>query len=198
MDKVILTDVDGVLLLWNDIFHEWMNARGWKQKHNANDYYHIKDMYDDIHDTAPKKYTKLFNESAYIGFLPPLRDSVEWTNKIFEDFGYKFHAITSLSLDPYAKKLREINLKSHFGDIFTEITCLDTGADKDHALLPYKDSGLFWVEDKYSNFEVGLEYGLKSLLMHHNYNKNKDVRHGHRVQNWEDVYRIVADFHDNN
>ena len=37
--------------------------------------------------------------------------------------------------------------------VFTKLVCLDTGADNDEGLEPYKDSGLWWIEDKTVNAE---------------------------------------------
>jgi hypothetical protein len=76
--------------------------------------------------------------------------------------------------------------------VFEEITILDTGADKDEALLKYKDTGCWWVEDKPENAEVGVELGLEGILMEHNHNKdylNVDIK---TAKNWKEVYNIIT------
>jgi hypothetical protein len=56
------------------------------------------------------KLIKMFNESAAIGFLPPLRDAMYYVKRLHEEHGYVFHCVTSLSTDVNAGRLREMNL----------------------------------------------------------------------------------------
>jgi hypothetical protein len=117
---------------------------------------------------------------------------MHYVKKLHEEHGFVFHAITSLSLDKNAIHLREMNLKKLFGDTaFEKIICLDTGADKDDVLLPYKDTGLFWVEDKIDYCLVGTNLGLRSLLMEHGHNMDFDHQEIPRVKNWREVYDII-------
>ena len=144
MKKTILTDVDGVLLNWEYAFEVWMLEQGFKATPGL--FYKQEEKYN-ISKEQAKKLIKIFNESAVIGFLPPLRDAIEWVTRLADE-GWKFHVITSLSTQYHAQKLRKQNLDKLFGKgVFTEVTCLGTGADKDEALAKYKDSGLWWVED---------------------------------------------------
>jgi FMN phosphatase YigB (HAD superfamily) len=192
-NKLILTDCDGVLLDWEWAFTIWMQERGYVQRHNAKNYYQINEQFDDLTGSEAKKFTKLFNESAAIGFLPPLRDSVYYVKRLHEEYGYEFHCITSLSTDRNAQRLREMNLQKVFGkNIFTKVICLDTGSDKDAALEPYKDSGLYWIEDKYANFKTGLNIGLKSILVEHGHNMNDDITGGFKAKNWREIYEIIT------
>ena len=126
-----------------------------------------------------------------MGYLKAFRDARSGVAKLYEH-GYRFHCITSLSLDQKAKRLRAYNLENVFGKgTFKELVCLDTGADKDDALAEYKDSGLWWIEDKPKNCEAGLAQGLKPLLVEHGHNmnyKNNDVT---IVKNWKHIHDIV-------
>ena len=94
-------------------------------------------------------------------FFKAHKDAV-WGVEQLASKGYTFGAITSLSEDVYAGKMREYNPKQLFGDVFDFVTCIDTGADKDEALLSYKDSGLYWLEDKSENAKLGADLGLKT------------------------------------
>lgn len=162
-ERVILTDCDGVLLDWNAVFVAWMADRGLEQRPGAADYYNIRDRFE-LGNEPAKKYTKLFNESAAIGYLPPYRDSQRWVSRLHE-LGYKFVVITSLSHDPYARQAREANLLRHFGDVFLDIQCLDTGADKTEALSAFRDSGHWWIEDKIENARAGQLLGLQAVVL---------------------------------
>lgn len=190
-DNVILTDVDGVLLNWEYAFDTWMQTHGHSKVEGGQFKYNIGKRYN-ISDDQGKQLIKYFNESAAIGFLPPLRDAMYYVKKLHEKHGFVFHAITSLSQDKNAIHLREMNLKKLFGEtVFEKIVCLDTGADKDEALLPYKDSGLYWIEDKIDNCLTGTNLGLNSLLMEHGHNMDFDHVEIPRVKNWREVYDIV-------
>jgi hypothetical protein len=192
-DKIILTDADGVLLDWEWAFNIWMQERGYVQRPNAKDYYKINDQFENLNESDAKKFTCLFNESAAIGFLPPLRDSVYYVKRLHEEHGYEFHCITSLSTDRNAQRLREMNLQKLFGkNTFTKLVCLPTGSDKDDALEPYRDSGLWWIEDKYSNFKTGLNIGLKSILVEHGHNMNDDITGGFKAKSWKEIYNIIT------
>ena len=138
------------------------------------------------------KLIRIFNESASIGFLPPMRDAMYYIKKLFEKHGYKFHAITSLSLDPNAQKLREMNLHKLFGDAFERVICLDTGADKDDALIEYKDTGYYWIEDKISNAETGHKYGLRPLLLEHGHNMTYYHPEITILKNWKAIYHHIT------
>lgn len=194
-DKIILTDVDGVLLDWEWAAGVWMKERGLVQRKDAKNYYNISHQFENVTDADAKKYTKLFNESAAIGFLPPLRDSVYWVKRLHEEHGYRFRAITSLSTDANAIKLREMNLAKYFGPtVFESIVCLDTGGDKDEALEPYRDSGLFWIEDKVSNADLGHALGLRSVLLEHGHNMRHECPYP-IAKNWREIYDLVLEAH---
>ena len=191
MSTVILTDVDGVLLNWEYAFDTWMQTHGHSRVEGGQFKYDIGKRYNISYEQG-RQLIKYFNESAAIGFLPPLRDAMHYVKKLHEEHGFVFHAITSLSLDKNAIHLREMNLKKLFGDTaFEKIICLDTGADKDDVLLPYKDTGRFWVEDKIDNCLVGTNLGLRSLLMEHGHNMDFDHQERPRVKNWREVYDII-------
>jgi hypothetical protein len=75
--------------------------------------------------------------------------------------------------------------------VFEEIVCLDTGADKDEALLPYKDSECWWIEDKITNAEVGAKLGLRSVIMEHGHNLDY-FGSIPVVKNWKQIYEMVV------
>ena len=191
-DRVILVDADGVLLNWEYAFAIWMEQHGHEKQPGSEFVYDIGERYG-ISREQGRKLIKLFNESAAIGFLPPLRDAMFYVKRLHEEHGYVFHCITSLSLDANAGKLREMNLNKLFGKTaFERIVCLDTGADKHDALVPYQDSGLWWVEDKPENAEVGLDLGLKSILVEHGHNMNHVNERIPVVKNWREIYEIIT------
>ena len=139
--KLILVDADGVLLDWEFAFSVWMEEHGFVKREGHQFEYDIGNRYG-IDREQGFKLIKMFNESAAIGFLPPLRDAMFYVKRLHEEHGYVFHCVTSLSTDINAQRLREMNLSKLFGSTaFERVTCLETGADKNEALAEYAQSG---------------------------------------------------------
>ncbi len=185
--KKILTDCDGVLLDWETAFHEWMRKKGYsKVKHGI---YNLAEAYgipqDDKHDIVRE-----FNESSWMCCLSDFRDAKSGVAQLYKA-GYTFDVITSLSTDPYAKRLRQLNLDLHFGkEPWDVLTCLDTGADKDDALDKYQP-GHWWIEDKPENCDTGLKYGHRPILIDHLHNQWYNNPAVIRVRNWEEICEVI-------
>jgi FMN phosphatase YigB (HAD superfamily) len=194
MNKLILTDADGVLLDWEWAFHVWMTERGHHFEQSGKLEYNLHHHYKNTTKEEIKKLVKFFNESAAIGFLPAFRDSAYYVKRLHEEHGYQFRVITSLSLDRNAGKLREMNLHKLFGNAIESVICLDTGADKDVALEPYRNSNMWWIEDKPENADVGHNIGLRSILVEHGHNMHHQCNY-EVVKNWRQIYEIVIKEH---
>ena len=104
-NKIILTDADGVLLDWEYAFDVYLRTHGFNKVEGGNLKYDIGKRYG-IDREQGKKLIKIFNESAHIGFLPPLRDAMYYVKRLHEEHGYVFHCITSLSNDINAQRLQ--------------------------------------------------------------------------------------------
>jgi hypothetical protein len=192
MKKIILVDADGVLLDWEWAFHVWMGEHGFHKQEGSQFIYNIGDQYG-ISNNQGHKLIKIFNESAAIGFLPPLRDAMYYVKRLHEEHGFIFHCITSLSKDKNAQELRKMNLHKLFGKTaFEKFVFLDTGADKDEALAKYANTGYYWIEDKPENAEVGLRAGLNPILMEHGHNMEHNVKGIQLVKNWKEIYEVIS------
>jgi len=190
LKKIILTDADGVLLNWEFAFNCWMEEHGFKTTKGYQFKYDMAERYG-IPKEQVKTLIRQFNESATIGFLPALRDAVQYVTKLADE-GWEFHCITSLSKNKYAKSLRQKNLDKLFGKgVFTKLICLGTGDDKDDTLAQYEGSKLWWIEDKPVNCEAGLKAGLKPILVEHGHNMNGEYPYP-IAKDWEHIYNIVT------
>ena len=191
-NPTILVDCDGVLLDWEYAFDVYLQTHGFNRVPGGELKYNIGKRYG-IDPEQGRKLIKIFNESAHIGFLPPLRDAMYYVKRLHEEHGFVFHCITSLSRDENAQELRRMNLRKLFGKTaFERFVFLDTGQDKDQALEPYRDSGLFWIEDKIQNCEVGRDLGLRALLMEHGHNFTYENPEIPRVRNWKEIYQHIT------
>ena len=183
-EKIILTDCDGVLLDWEKAFIDWMTSKGYEKKVDA--VYDI-DVAFDLPRNEGKRLVKEFNESAWMGFLPALRDSRSGVATLVEA-GYRFVVITSLSTDPMAKRLRWMNLNDIFGrNVFVDLICLDTGADKDEALEVYEGTGSWWLEDKSENAMLGANMCLRTVLVDHPHNQDVTDSRIKRLGTWKEI-----------
>jgi uncharacterized HAD superfamily protein len=190
-NKIILTDVDGVLLDWENHFAKWMKSKGHQENANARSMYSMTDRYGMV-KSEMRKFTTEFNKSAWMSTQEPMPDSQTWVKLLYAE-GWTFVPITSQTLDIPAQELRKNRLRELFGNVFHNFFILDTGADKHSALAEFKDTGLYWVEDKITNAKLGIEYGLKSLLYNHSFNQDLNDEKITRVNNWKHIYQIVND-----
>jgi len=191
-NKTILTDIDGVVLDWEEAFLTWMDFNGHMADIEQKKYYSVAKAFS-LSEEKAKQLVRQFNTSASIGFLPPLRDAQYYIKLLHEKYRYNFVAVTSLSLDPFAKELRERNLKKLFGNAFAKCICLDTGADKDEVLkeLSERFKGCYWIEDKVENVDIGHSVGFNSILMEHGFNMDYKGP-AQVVKNWEEIMEIVV------
>ena len=201
-NRVILTDVDGVLLEWEHHFTKWMLQRTLFDKTGAR--YHPYRLLPDKQNTYEmadrfgltkdeiRKEIREFNRSAWMGTQRPMLESQTWV-KLMAAEGWTFIPITSQTSDIPAQHLRKKRLGELFGDhVFTNYHILGTGADKDGALAEFHNTGLYWVEDKPKNAIAGLKYGLKPILIDHPYNQDFNHPDIIRVSNWKQIHEILV------
>ena len=201
-NRIILTDVDGVLLEWEHHFTKWMLQRTlfdekgsryhpYRLLPNKENTYEMAERFGMTKD-AIRKEIREFNRSAWMGTQRPMPNSQTWV-KLLAAEGWTFIPITSQTSDIPAQELRKRRLGELFGDhVFTNYHILGTGADKDSALSEFHGTGLYWVEDKPHNALAGLNYGLRPLLIDHPYNRDLEHPEITRVNNWEEIHKLVS------
>jgi len=189
-NRLILTDCDGVLLDWETAYHAWMESKGYDRV-TGNQFYEVERIYGMAKKEA-KRLICEFNNSAWMCCLDPFRDAQSVVKQLVAE-GYQFVCITSLSLDPYAKRLRVENLERVFGKrAFLDVVCLDTGADKNQALEIYAGTNVFWIEDKTENAILGADLGLRSVLIQHNHNQDCDDDRIIKAKNWAQIREVIV------
>ncbi len=201
-NRIILTDVDGVLLEWEHHFTKWMlqrtlfDERGaryhpYRLLPNKENTYEMAERFG-LTKTEIRKEIREFNRSAWMGTQRPMMESQTWV-KLLAAEGWTFIPITSQTSDIPAQELRKRRLGELFGDhVFTNYHILGTGADKDSALAEFHNTGLYWVEDKPHNALAGLKYGLKPIIIDHPYNQDFNHPDIIRVSNWQDIHKLVS------
>ena len=201
-NRIILTDVDGVLLEWEHHFTKWLQLRSYFDKNGNRNYpYKLLDSGQDNYDMSKRfgisketisQEIREFNRSAWMGTQRPMLESQTWV-KLLHAEGWTFVPITSQTSDIPGQCLRKKRLGELFGEhVFSNYHILGTGADKDGALAEFHNTGLYWVEDKPKNALAGLKYGLKPILIDHPYNKDFNHPDIIRVNNWKQIHEILS------
>lgn len=187
----ILTDVDGVLLRWNEAFHEWMRTQH-KLKPICFDSYDLSICYGLDKDRSLALINE-FNSSAQIGFLPPMDDAVKQVRRLHEEHGAIFHAISSMGTNPYAIKLRKQNLYRLFGEhVFSDVTVIGCGDHKREILKRYEGTDFIWLEDNIENANDGASLGLRSFLFNRYYNMHHRGREDfQRISSWDQLITYI-------
>lgn len=189
-DNVIVSDVDGCLLLWEHGFHMWMEDNGYADRKFG--VYEIHDMYD-ISVKEADNLVNAFNESAALSRLPPLKDAIKYVRKLHEEHGYVFHCISAIPNTRDMYEARLINLQNVFGKTVIErLTLCGSSTNKKDLLKRYKGTECHWIEDLSINASYGLEYGLKCILVNRHYNINDKIDSKIiRVDNWKEIYSLI-------
>ena len=194
MNKIILTDVDGVIFDWHTAFVKWMDLQGYSSTGVT---HHDSEIHLEFGISFQEALAKReeFNASMICSVLEPFRESEIWIQKLKEE-GFKFIAITSLSDKPIAHYYRYLNLEEYFDvETFIDVKCLPAGADKTDALTEFKDSKLIYIDDKISNVEISLSLGLTSVLMKHPYNVHCVNPKIKKVNNWKELYDYIKEMY---
>ena len=132
-----------------------------------------------------------FNTSMIASTLEPWKDSVEYINKFYKE-GWRFIGITSFSDKPIGQYYRYLNLEDYFEtDCFGTMIFLTPGEGKEGVLEKFRDTNLWFIDDRIINVNTAYNIGLKPLLMKHDYNmhyKRDDVK---VVDSWQQIYQII-------
>jgi FMN phosphatase YigB (HAD superfamily) len=195
MRNVILSDVDGCLLNWEDAFETWMLLHKGIHRISYTEFDHYGVSIAKSFNVTPQEADVLigeFNTSDHIAHLAPLRDAVKYVRKLYEEHGYVFHVITSFGTDKRAIQLRQDNLDMVFGKgVVQRLVALDHNISKEEALSHYSDKGMVFIEDRKSNADLAIELGIEGILIEHAYNVDY-TGDATRVYDWKEIYNYIA------
>ena len=192
MRKIILTDVDGVLLDWCPGFEQWCAENNHPIKLPADTNQRKVYKRYGFTEAVGEQLVLDFNVSEAMKSLPPYRDSVDYVRKLAAE-GWKFVTITSQTSDAQGQMYRMENLNTVFGpDIFIKHHILETSTPKHDVLAEYKDSGLYWIEDKWDNAVVGADMGLIPLVMRDETNAMYTDNRIKHFDNWIQIYKHIS------
>lgn len=190
MEKIILTDVDGVLLNWNRGFEEFASSKGFSVV-NKNSYY-LDERFAIDRNTAESLRNEFCNSSK-LKTLEPIGDAPKYVKKLFKEFGYRLVCITKIGRDKFIEDNRVNNLLGIYGMAISKLTCLDSKESKRESLFQYAGQHRIWIEDHIENAQIGAAFGFKTFLIDHEYNKTQKDIGFDRVNGWEEIYNYVCE-----
>lgn len=186
--KLILTDVDDVLLDWCTSFTAFMAEQDIHPVNHEED--SLATIFD-MHDTHMSFYVREFNASDHFRNMKPYKGAHHVVTRLAAE-GHRFHAITSCGTDADVTHARFQNLRSVFGDVFDRITMIPLQKCKRDHLAQYENSGLYWLEDNVRNAKIGQELGLQSILLLKPWNqKGAADFDGPKINSWFDFHSMM-------
>lgn len=202
--RLILIDVDGVLLNWIDPFISWAHNTGFMASIGGREVdpheYDIAIRFGITPEQADLAM-RLFNTSIYASRLPPMNGAVKNVANLVKQ-GYTLHAISAFSNDFLAHEARKQNLVRLYGDsAFTNFTFLDNHASKYDVLSTLLNSHIspsFWIEDNLTNATAGFDLGINTILYDEEniwpLQKTTMIKNGTlmmKIDNWDSMYRHI-------
>lgn len=191
MSKLILTDVDGVLLNWEDAFTRWMEQKGHVKPNVPHTSYSLAKGWG-MPEWVINHLVVEFNESSYVAFIKPYGEAGHYVKRL-ADKGHRFVTCTSFGGNEASRALRKFNLEFIFGDVFDEHNIIELHGDKTPVLSRFGGSELWWIEDNLNNAKKGLDLGLRPILMRASHNASYESDDDILVANdWREVYTIIT------
>ncbi len=188
--KLILTDIDGVVLQWGNAFGLYVKEIGLvNPDHEIQQFYDVAELLN-ITEEEANKLVLQFHDSEYFKHLTPYSDAVTYLHKLARE-GYRFIAISAVGDTEHIYQSRLDNLNKYFFHVFEDLHIVSPRTSK----IPYlsKYSNAIWIEDSLEHAKSGVEVGHTSLFM----DRGDDLRNQKAeppiitVESWQDVYNYL-------
>lgn len=161
--KVILTDIDGVVLQWKPAYESYMEKIGV-------DPLHMKDRIDKIDPATlgvtftkeALEYVQMFQTDPVYGDIAPYDDAISGMTTLY-NAGWKFIGITCCGNHETVVRLRYENIEKYFPGMFLNIHTLDVHESKEECLKQYDPS--YWIDDVPKHVLSGIKCGHETFWM---------------------------------
>ena len=177
-EKVILTDVDGVLLdltpqmslFLKEEKNIIVTPEDWKKS------YWLHEIIGGDIEINRQLFIE-FSHSEYFKSVPAKECALEVFEQLKEE-GWKFIAITAAGQDCPKQDIKKVhqnrwdNLETHFGDVFTDLHITNFNQCKSVKLKDFQET--WWIEDSVKNAHVGHDHGHRAVIMHSQYYKEEE------------------------
>lgn len=187
----LLCDVDGVLLDWSGAFRDWAERHhGPLPPTDVTDPNYAHEWLG-LSKEAGHDVIQQFQNSDALANIPPYPDAVARVREL-RSRGFLLICVTSCGQASEIVARRERNLKSVFGDIFSEIVCLPVHASKKDTLNRYARG--IWVDDATYHVADGHAVGHRSFFMHRDVHSIPHETPPYEiVRDWDELYEQLVD-----
>lgn len=180
--QTVIVDVDEILLQWWPAFRKYCKDKG----HDVpNDVPSIEAWFGK--DLGSKLVNSFNDNEELFAYLKPYEDSVSTMKNLYMT-GLEIIAITACGNGRNRKNSREYNLKREFGDIFSDIICVDK--HKDEKLKMFKPS--WFIDDSWRHIMSGLKANHVCIHLPRVYDKDKSHDDVFSVNTMYEAEKIIS------
>lgn len=135
-----------------------------------------------------------FQSSDRYRYLEPMEFS-RTALRIAKNRGYDIVGITACGTHSKVVSARRQNINDLYGDVFSDIICVNHGIDKEPHLKKLFRPGDIWVEDNVPNAMTGHAIGYRTFVIDQPHNRAYRISHPELefVQDWIDLGLKILD-----
>jgi FMN phosphatase YigB (HAD superfamily) len=188
MEKILLTDVDDVLVRWSKHFRQVFKK---ETGHTAS----VKNAgegiaYGHLDQSELERHITNFNLSEHFENLKPKANSEIILPKLKSE-GWTIIGITACGRDPEVQKLRWKNLNKIYGEgVISDIHFINWYECKSSHLADYANCP--FVDDNIKHAETAHRMGHRAMIMHRCYRRKFKHREIPYVMDWDEIYEEIS------
>lgn len=187
--KLILCDVDGVLLDWTSRLPHYMQELGQAVEpairlHATGEFTPLTEVFD-MDREQELEFIRSYNRTGHLSQLTAYRDALLYVKSLSED--YDFVAITAIGTDESIIQARTENLEFWYPGIFKDVVCVGVQESKFDALSKYSRS--IFIDDQPRYVDEAIRAGHIGVRLKRRVN---DAPHqGFNPRNWAEVNDLI-------
>lgn len=185
MSKILLTDIDDVLVYWSKHFRRIFKEET-GHKPSATDAGETR-AYSHLSIDELEHHISNFNKSDHFENLKPKANSQVILPKLKSE-GWTIIGITACGRDEQVQELRWKNLNKVFGDgVISDIRFINWYECKSSHLKDFESSP--FVDDNIKHAETAYKMGHKAMIMHRCYRRKFKHPEIQYVMDWNEIYQ---------
>jgi 5'(3')-deoxyribonucleotidase len=190
--KIILCDVDGVLVDWFSQFPYFIKSKGLcveesLRRYSAGEWVTLENSLG----VTPEHAAELMEEfctSEHIRYLTAMPDAIAVVNRLKHK--YDFIGVTAISNHPDTIKYRMENLDFWFPGAFSKMHCVGCNASKLATLMKYDHT--FWIDDSPHHVHEGVLAGHTSIRLVRD--SREDQSSSFMTDSWYGIENYLTEF----
>lgn len=190
---VILTDCDNVLLNWFANIPFFLMSKGFPIDHlqgkiEGNQFFDHKELFStDCEDTSFSRLME-YNTSTFVSTLPAMEVAALEVLPRLSDI-VDIIVVTNISDNPISKQYRTQNLRSIYGDVFSDIICLNPHSDKSKSIkqIAAQREVILWTDDRVEHVKEGIKAGVPSYQYTYDMHCGRNTGEVDEINSWREI-----------